>query len=192
MVLLLNAEAGLQGGEQLDEGQGGPPRRRPRELVLRGRLARVPPPRPPPPLVRKARPMGLGQLAQCEWIPRELRSAVRALADHPTASRRFAWEVDGEITAVIAEGPVQTATDAVRASIYADGTREPEASTFGRGTRAGRCSSRSAAIREFLGNEAESRRIPDITRVSRRRADSEAVANFVYRLGEERGPLDRC
>ena len=39
------------------------------------------------------------------------------LSDHPTASRCFAWEVDGEVTAVLAEGPIQTPVDAVRASI---------------------------------------------------------------------------
>ena len=38
------------------------------------------------------------------------------LVGHPTASKCFAWEVDGEITAVLAEGPVQTAADAVRTS----------------------------------------------------------------------------
>ncbi|RLA05868.1 MAG: hypothetical protein DRQ54_07470 [Gammaproteobacteria bacterium] len=52
---------------------------------------------------------------------------VFKLSDHPTASRCFAWEVDGEITAVLAEGPIETATDAVRASIWADGAEEPEA-----------------------------------------------------------------
>ena len=52
---------------------------------------------------------------------------VFELSDHPTASKCFAWEVDGEITAVLAEGPIQTATDAVRASIWADGSVEPEA-----------------------------------------------------------------
>ena len=52
---------------------------------------------------------------------------VFELSDHPTASRCFAWEVDGEITAVFAEGPIVTAVDAVRASIHADGTKELEA-----------------------------------------------------------------
>ena len=51
---------------------------------------------------------------------------VFKLSGHPTANWCFAWEVDGEVTAVLAEGPVQTAADAVRASIYADGTPEPE------------------------------------------------------------------
>ena len=49
------------------------------------------------------------------------------LDGHPTASRCFAWEVDGEVTAVLAEGPVQTAHDAVRASIMADEGEVPEA-----------------------------------------------------------------
>ena len=35
------------------------------------------------------------------------------LEGHPTATRCFAWEIDGE-------GPVQTAPDAVRASIMAE------------------------------------------------------------------------
>ncbi len=52
---------------------------------------------------------------------------VFKLSGHPTANWCFAWEVDAEITAVLAEGPVQTPVDAVRASIYADGTPEPEA-----------------------------------------------------------------
>lgn len=49
------------------------------------------------------------------------------LPGHPTASKCFAWEVDGEITAVLAEGPIETAADAVRASIHSDGSKEPEA-----------------------------------------------------------------
>ena len=49
------------------------------------------------------------------------------LDGHPTASRCFAWEVDGQVTAVLAEGPVQTAQDAVRASIMSDAAEEPEA-----------------------------------------------------------------
>lgn len=52
---------------------------------------------------------------------------VFLLSGHPTAAKCFAWEVDGEITAVLAEGPIQTALDAVRASILADGSVEPEA-----------------------------------------------------------------
>lgn len=52
---------------------------------------------------------------------------VFQLSGHPTSSKCFAWEVDGEVTAVLAEGPIQTAVDAVRASILADGTVEPEA-----------------------------------------------------------------
>lgn len=42
------------------------------------------------------------------------------LEGHPTANRCYAWEVDGEVTAVLAEGPVESAVDAVRASIMAD------------------------------------------------------------------------
>ena len=52
---------------------------------------------------------------------------VFKMSGHSTADWCFAWEVDGEITAVLAEGPIQTAADAVRASIHADGSVEPEA-----------------------------------------------------------------
>lgn len=41
------------------------------------------------------------------------------LQGHPTAARCYAWEVDGEITAVLGEGPVDSAAAAVRASIAA-------------------------------------------------------------------------
>jgi hypothetical protein len=44
---------------------------------------------------------------------------VFELQDHPTARRCYAWEVDGEVTAVLEEGPVRNAQDAVRASIMA-------------------------------------------------------------------------
>ncbi len=52
---------------------------------------------------------------------------VLKLSGHPTAGWCFAWEVGGEITAELAEGPVQTPVDAVKASIYADGMPKPEA-----------------------------------------------------------------
>ncbi len=43
------------------------------------------------------------------------------LDGHATAFRCFAWQDrDGRLKAVLAEGPVQTAQDAVRASIMAD------------------------------------------------------------------------
>ena len=45
---------------------------------------------------------------------------VFELVGHPTASRVYAWEVDGEVTAVLEEPPVASAADAVRASIMAD------------------------------------------------------------------------
>ncbi|MFO0689856.1 MAG: hypothetical protein U0900_14260 [Myxococcota bacterium] len=45
---------------------------------------------------------------------------VFELIGHPTASKCFVWEIDGEITTVLAEGPVKTAADAVRASIKPD------------------------------------------------------------------------
>ncbi len=49
------------------------------------------------------------------------------LDDHPTALWCFAWEVDGELTAVLAEGPIETANDAVMASIFTTGGETPEA-----------------------------------------------------------------
>ncbi len=42
------------------------------------------------------------------------------LDGHPSAHRCFAWEVDGEVTTVLAEGPVDSAQAAVRAWIMAD------------------------------------------------------------------------
>jgi len=44
---------------------------------------------------------------------------VFELVGHPTATTCYAWEVDGEVTAVLREGPVKTARDAVRAAIAA-------------------------------------------------------------------------
>jgi hypothetical protein len=41
------------------------------------------------------------------------------LRDHPEASECYAWEVDGQVTAVLRVPPVRTALDAVRASILA-------------------------------------------------------------------------
>lgn len=46
---------------------------------------------------------------------------VFELEGHASASRCYAWEVDGEVTAVLGEGPVKSASDAVKASIMADG-----------------------------------------------------------------------
>ncbi len=45
---------------------------------------------------------------------------VFELLGHPTASRCYAWEVDGEVTAVLHEPPVDSPAAAVRASIAAD------------------------------------------------------------------------
>ena len=42
---------------------------------------------------------------------------VFELLDHPSARRCYAWEVDGEVTAVLEEGPVHCAKDAVQAAI---------------------------------------------------------------------------
>ena len=44
---------------------------------------------------------------------------VFELIDHPEAASCYAWEVDGEVVAVLGVGPVQSASDAVRASILA-------------------------------------------------------------------------
>ena len=44
---------------------------------------------------------------------------VFELGDHPRASLCYAWEVDGEVTAVLGVPPVKSARDAVRASIMA-------------------------------------------------------------------------
>jgi hypothetical protein len=49
---------------------------------------------------------------------------IFGLQDHPTASICYAWEVDGEVTAVVAEGPVESAEDAVRGSIMAQMVRK--------------------------------------------------------------------
>ena len=45
------------------------------------------------------------------------------LEGHPTASRCYAWEVDGEVTAVLHTGPVDSPVKAVRASILAEDNR---------------------------------------------------------------------
>lgn len=48
-------------------------------------------------------------------------SGVFELLDHPTSRKCYAWEVDGEVTAVLHEAPVRSAQDAVRASIVEGG-----------------------------------------------------------------------
>ena len=42
------------------------------------------------------------------------------LEGHPTARLCYAWEVDGQVTAVLGEGPVKSAKLAVRAAIAAE------------------------------------------------------------------------
>ncbi len=42
------------------------------------------------------------------------------LLDHPTAQYCYAWEVDGQVTAVLHTGPVDSPLAAVRASILAE------------------------------------------------------------------------
>lgn len=44
---------------------------------------------------------------------------VFELVGHPSASRCYAWELDGEVTAVLGEPPVVSAQTAVRAAILA-------------------------------------------------------------------------
>lgn len=41
------------------------------------------------------------------------------LQGHPSARRCYAWEVEGEVTAVLAVPPVHSAQDAVRAALLA-------------------------------------------------------------------------
>ena len=48
---------------------------------------------------------------------------VFQLQGHPTAQRCYAWEVDGEVTAVLGEGPVDGPQAAVRAAIMEEGNR---------------------------------------------------------------------
>lgn len=49
---------------------------------------------------------------------------VFELLDHPSAHLCYAWELDGEVTAVLGEGPVGSARAAVRASIMAGQPRK--------------------------------------------------------------------
>ena len=53
------------------------------------------------------------------------------LLDHQTATRCYAWEVDGTVTAVLHTGPVDSPVKAVRASILADEPPAPEAVEIG-------------------------------------------------------------
>jgi hypothetical protein len=50
------------------------------------------------------------------WIGEVL---VFELLDHPGATRCYAWEVDGQVTAVLGVPPVDSAQTAVRAAIAA-------------------------------------------------------------------------
>ena len=45
---------------------------------------------------------------------------VFKLLDHPSASWCYAWEVDGEVTAVLHEGPVDGPQAAVKAAIVTE------------------------------------------------------------------------
>jgi len=44
------------------------------------------------------------------------------LLDNPMSTRCYAWEVDGQVTAVLHIGPIDSPLKAVRASILATGT----------------------------------------------------------------------
>lgn len=50
---------------------------------------------------------------------------VFVLTGHPTASRCYAWEVDGKVTAVLHEGRVDSPLAAVRAATLAEGDGPP-------------------------------------------------------------------
>ena len=54
---------------------------------------------------------------QSVWIGEVL---VFDLDGHPTASRCYAWEVDGKVTAVLHEPPVDSPLAAVRAAIASE------------------------------------------------------------------------
>lgn len=45
---------------------------------------------------------------------------VFELLDHPTSRKCYAWEVEGEVTAVLHEAPVRSAQDAVKAAIITE------------------------------------------------------------------------
>ncbi len=45
---------------------------------------------------------------------------VFGLLDHPSSSKCYAWEVDGQVTTVLHKGPVDSPLAAVRASIPAE------------------------------------------------------------------------
>ncbi len=45
---------------------------------------------------------------------------VFRLLDHPSTSKCYAWEVDGQVTAVLHTGPVDSPVAAIRASILAE------------------------------------------------------------------------
>jgi len=51
---------------------------------------------------------------------------VFTLQGHPTASLCYAWEVDGQVTAVLHQGPVDSPLAAVRAAILAAEPELPE------------------------------------------------------------------
>ena len=53
-------------------------------------------------------------------VRRASRLPTKGLLDHPTATRCYAWEVDGEVTAVLHAGPVDGPQAAVRAAIMAE------------------------------------------------------------------------
>jgi hypothetical protein len=52
---------------------------------------------------------------------------VFRLVGHPTASKCYAWEVDGEVTAILGVGHVDSPEAAVRAAILAQEDEDPQA-----------------------------------------------------------------
>jgi hypothetical protein len=56
------------------------------------------------------------------------------LLGHPSATRCYAWEIDGEVTTVLNEGPINSALAAVRSLVRFDlppGERPRPPGTFG-------------------------------------------------------------
>jgi hypothetical protein len=51
---------------------------------------------------------------------REVEVHTFQLLDHRSATRCYAWEVDGQVTTVLGEGPIKSALDAVKLSFRFD------------------------------------------------------------------------
>ena len=100
---------------------------------------------------------------------------VFELEGHPTATRCYAWEVDGEVTAVLHTGPVDSPVKAVRASILAEA---PEATEGGRrmpivdSKKAEAVRARMVAL---LGRKVEMRIPPDTSAVVEYRLGGQTI-----------------